>query len=78
MVDVEPLDARCGSCFASANIRFVALLARLSENGNSVCPFGSTNFTMPPVSVSQMSPFTALSRRFVPPSSWPLRLFVSR
>jgi hypothetical protein len=33
---------------------------------------------MPPVSVSQTSPFTAFSSRFVPPSTWPLRLFVSR
>ena len=64
--------------FASANMRLVARFARLSDFGNSVCPFGSTNFTMPPVSVSQTSPFTAFSSRFVPPSSWPLRLFVSR
>ena len=78
MVDVEPLDAAAVALRELEHPLRGRVRARLSLSGKSVRPFGSTNFTMPPVSVSQTSPFTAFSSRFVPPRRWPLRLFVSR
>ena len=77
VVDVQPLDP-APVALRELEHPLRGELARLSVFGNSVSPFGSTNFTMPPVSVSQTSPFTAFSSRFVPPRRWPLRLFVSR